>query len=96
MASTTTIRIDAKLKARLSAMARRAGTTPHAIILSAIEETVEQAESMEEMHRIADERWSAFLKDGKTVSWDSVKTYVRALGRGERPPKPRARKLIRK
>jgi predicted transcriptional regulator len=93
--STTTVRLDPALKARLAAVARRVGKTPHALILEAISQTVEQAEFDDELHRLAEERWAAFLKTGKAVSWDDAKEYLRALGRGERPKRPVARKILR-
>jgi toxin ParE1/3/4 len=57
--STTTIRLEDELKARVAAAAERAGTTAHAFILEAIAQTVEQAELEEEFHGIADQRRQA-------------------------------------
>ena len=93
--STTTIRIEDELKARVAAAAERAGKTTHAFILDAIAETVEQAELDVEFHRIADERWAKVLATQKTVLWDEAKAYLAARSRGERPRKPAARKLGR-
>jgi predicted transcriptional regulator len=93
--STTTIRLEDDLKARVTAAAERAGTTAHAFILAAIAETVEQAELEEEMHRVADERWAKVLKTGKTVPWDEAKTYLESRARGECVRKPTARRLTR-
>jgi len=93
--STTTIRIDDNLKDRVAAAADRAGKTAHAFIVDAIAQTVEQLEAEEEIHRIADKRWSKVLATGKTVSWDDTKGYLAARGRGEKPAKPQARKLGR-
>jgi predicted transcriptional regulator len=90
--STTTIRIEEDLKARVSAAAERAGKTTHAFIVDAITETVEQAELDDEFHRIADERWARVLSTGKTVSWDEARAYVEARLRGEQPRRPAARK----
>ena len=56
--STTTIRIEEDLKARIAAAAHLAGKTSHAFILDAIAQTVEQVEIDEEFHRLADERWA--------------------------------------
>ena len=91
--STTTIRIDEDLKKRISAAADRAGKTAHAFIVDAIAQTVEQVEAEEELHRIADKRWSKVLATGKSVSWEGAKKYLVARGRGEKPEKPVARKL---
>ena len=93
--STTTIRIEDDLKARVAAAAERAGKTPHAFILEAIAQTVEQAELDDEFHRLADRRWAKVLATGKTVSWDDAKTYLEARARGDRTRKPAARKLAR-
>ena len=90
--STTTIRLEDALKARISAAAERAGMTTHAFILEAIERTVEQVEQDNEFHELADARWARLLDTGKTVSWDEAKSYVAARARGERPSKPTARK----
>ena len=91
--STTTIRLEDDLKARIAAAAERAGKTPHAYILDALAQTVEQAERDDEFHRLADKRWARILATGKTVPLDDAKAYLEARARGETPPKPEARKL---
>jgi len=93
--STTTIRIEDDLKARVAAAAERAGKTTHAFILDALARTVEQSESDEAFHRVADERWAKVLATGKTVAWDDAKGYLQARARGERARKPPARKPAR-
>ena len=90
--STTTIRIEDQLKARVAAAAERAGKTAHAYILDAIARTVEQAELDDEFHRLADKRWANILATGKTVPWDEARAYLEARARGESPRKPAARK----
>lgn len=93
--STTTIRLEDDLKARIAAAAERAGKSAHGFILDAITQTVAQAELDEEFHLIADKRWAKVLETGKTVPWDDAKAYLKARARGERPRKPAARKLRR-
>ena len=93
--STTTIRIEDDLKARVTAAAERSGKTAHAFILDAIAQTVEQVELDAEFQRVAAERWSKVLSTGKTVPWDDAKAYLEARVRGERPRKPLPRKLGR-
>ena len=65
--TTTTIRLEDDLKARVAAAAEREGKTTHAFILDAIAQTVEQAELDEAFQRVAEERWAKVLKTGKTV-----------------------------
>ncbi|MFT3814854.1 MAG: CopG family transcriptional regulator [Acidovorax sp.] len=93
--STTTIRIDDALKARLAATAARAGKTPHALILDVLTDAVERAELDDELHRIADERWAALVRTGQSVPWEDVKTYLQARAAGQTPRQPAARKLVR-
>ena len=90
--STTTIRIEEDLKARVAAAAERAGKTAHAFIVDAITQTVEQVELDDEFHRVADDRWARVLSTGKTLPWDEARAYVDARLRGEHPRKPVARK----
>ena len=93
--STTTIRIDDELKARVAEAAERAGKTAHGFILDAISLTVEQSERTDDFHRVADKRWAKILATGKTVRWDDMRAYLGARAREERPRKPQAKKLVR-
>jgi predicted transcriptional regulator len=93
--TTTTIRIEDDLRARVAAAAERAGKTAHAFMLDAIAQTVEQVELDEEFHRVTDTRWAKLLTTGKTVAWVDAKAYLEARARGERPRRPAARKLAR-
>lgn len=93
--STTTIRLEEAMKARVAAAAERAGKTAHAFILDAIAQIVEQVELDESFHRVADARWQAIQTTGKSVPWDDAKAYVAARAQGKRPRKPVARKSSR-
>lgn len=93
--STTTIRIEEELKERLAAAARLSGKTPHAFILDAIAQTVEQVETDADFDRLADERWSKALASGKTVRWDDARVWLEARARGDKIRKPAARTLKR-
>lgn len=90
--STTTIRIEDELKARVAAAAKHAGKTAHAFILDAISQTVEQVELDNAFNAIADQRWSDIQSTGKTVPWEDAKTYLAARARSEPARKPAARK----
>ena len=90
--STTTIRLDDDLKARLAIAAERAGKTAHAFILDAVTETVARAEAEAAFHRLADERWAHLLDSGESVAWSDTKSWLEARARGERLARPAARK----
>jgi predicted transcriptional regulator len=89
--TTTTIRIEESLKARIAAAADRAGKTAHAFILDAISQTIDQAELDHEFQKIADARWKAIVVSGKTVPWEETKAYLVARSRGKNPRRPLAR-----
>ena len=93
--TTTTIRLEDDLKARVAAAAVREGKTAHAFILDAIAQTVEQAELDDEFQRVAESRWTEVIDTGKTVPWDDAKAYLRTRAVGGRARKPTARKLRR-
>lgn len=89
--STITIRMDERLKLRLEAASRLLGKSPRALIHDSIAQMVEQVESDDEFHRVADERWAKILVTGETISWDEARAYLKARGRGETatPPNPK-------
>jgi predicted transcriptional regulator len=90
--STTAIRIDDELKAKVAAAAEREGKTPHAFIVEAIARQVQQAEMDAEFHRVADARWAKVLASGKTVPWEKARAYLEARARGAKARRPSARK----
>lgn len=90
---TTTIRLDDTLKQRIASAALQAGKSAHAFILDAIAQTVEKVEQDSAFNALADERWTAILATGQTVSWDDTKAYLVAKSRGENPGKPLARSV---
>ena len=90
--STTTIRIDDDLKARVAAAAERAGKTAHAFMLDAISQTVEQVELDNAFNTTADQRWVSIQSTGKTVPWEDAKAWLAARAHNEPARKPAARK----
>jgi predicted transcriptional regulator len=89
--ATTTIRIEAELKARIAAAASRSGATPHAFMLDAITRVVEQDEQQAAFRQVADERWSKLLASGETVPWADARAWLEARLRGEQPVRPAPR-----
>ncbi len=97
--STTTIRIEDELKARVAAAAEHMGKSAHAFIVDALAERVAQVEQEAAFHALAEARWATVRSTGKTVSWDSAQAYLteRAkAGTGGQPVnKPAARTLAK-
>ena len=90
--STTTIRLEDELKARIAAAAARSGRSSHAFILDALSDMVERSELDEELHRIADKRWVALQRTGESVAWEDAATYLKARATGQKPRRPLARR----
>ena len=88
--STTTIRIEDALKARIAAAAQQAGKVAHAFILDAVSQTVEQVEQDNAFNTLADQRWANIQAGGKTVPWDDAKAYLTARANGKPARKPAA------
>lgn len=90
--STTTIRLDDQLKARIAAVAEDAGTTPHAFVLDAIAQRVEQAEAEAELRRIALRRWRSYAKEGLSVPWEEARVWLVERSGGQHMERPKARR----
>jgi predicted transcriptional regulator len=93
--STTTIRLPEDLKARVTAAAKRAGTTSHSFILEAIAEKTDQAERRSDFNNLADSRYAHIVATGKTISWDEMRGYLEDRLAGKTATRPVARKLAR-
>lgn len=91
--STTTIRLPDELKERITMVAGRAGTSPHALMLDAITEKVEDAERYAAFTREADARHARFLETGMAIGWEDMKSYARARAAGQAVAPPVARKV---
>ena len=92
---TTTIRLPDKLKARVAAAAKRAGTTAHSFIIEAITEKTDEAEKRSDLHDVAEKRYAEIVASGKTIPWNEVRTYLEHRLAGRKPRRPAARKLSR-
>lgn len=89
--STTTVRLPNNLKERLAKVAEKRGSTSHALILDAIAERVNAEEKRSEFHTQAEQRFAEIAKNGNTIPWDEMKTYLKARVTEEsiQPPKPK-------
>jgi predicted transcriptional regulator len=93
--STTTIRLPEKLKARVAAAAKRAGTTTHGFILDAIAEKAEQEEMRAAFDAEAEDRYARIVATGKTIPWQEMRGYLEERLAGKEVKRPVARKLAR-
>jgi len=93
--STTTIRLPEELKARVTAAAKRAGTTSHNFILEAIAEKADQEERRGQFHDTAERRYAEIVASGKTIPWTEMRRYLENRLAGKKARRPPARKLAR-
>ena len=91
--STTTIRLPEDLKDRIAQAAERAGTTPHAFILEAIAERVDEVERRNDFHDTAERRYAEIVVSGKTIPWSEMRTYLEDRLAGKKTTRPKGRKL---
>ena len=93
--ATTTIRLPADLKERVTRAAEYAGTTSHAFILDAIAERVDELERRNDFHATAEQRYAEIIASGKTIPWTDMRAYLEKRLAGRQAPRPSARKLAR-
>jgi predicted transcriptional regulator len=93
--STTTIRLPEDLKARITAAAKRAGTSTHGFILEAIAEKAEQEERRADFDAVAEERYTRIVASGKSIPWQEMRGYLEERLAGKKAKRPAARKLAR-
>jgi predicted DNA-binding protein len=92
---TTTIRLPEDMKTRLTAAAKRAGTTAHNFILEAIAEKTALEEQRNDFNALADTRYAHLVASGKTIPWNEMRAYLEARLTGKAATHPLARKLTR-
>lgn len=93
--TTTTIRLSEELKARVSAAAKRAGTTAHGFILEAIAEKTALDERRAGFREEAEDRYARMIASGEAIAWDDMKNYLKAKIANKDTPLPKSRKLAR-
>lgn len=93
--STTTIRLSEDLKARVAAVAERAGKTSHSFILEAIAEKADQEERRDGFNDVADKRYAQIIASGKTIPWHEMRRYLEDRLARKAKTRPIAKKLAR-
>ena len=93
--STTTIRLPEDLKPRVTAAAKRAGTSTHGFILEAIAEKARQDELRADFDAVAEDRYARIASSGETIPWEEMRGYLEERLAGKMAKRPQARKLAR-
>lgn len=89
--STTSLKLPDDLKQRAANAAQQLGISPHAFMVSAIEQAATATEQRARL--IADARLarSEMIETGKGVDADEVHAYLKAKVSGKKAAKPKAR-----
>ena len=93
--STTTIRLPEDLKERLARAAERVGMSPHALILAAIAERVDDEERRNDFQSTAERRYAELVASGETIPWSDMRKYLEDRLAGRETARPLPRKLAR-
>jgi predicted transcriptional regulator len=94
--STTTLRLEKKLRARVQSIAKSAGTSPHSFMLEAIEEKAARAELQQDFHAEAEQRLKRIARTGQTVPWTDMRAYLEKRMSGAKAAPPKAKKRAKR
>jgi predicted transcriptional regulator len=88
-ASTTSLKLDLKIKKRLQRLASARRRSPHWIMREAIEQYVEREEKRERLRQDALAAWTSFQTTGLHVTAEEADAWLAKLEAGEdaAPPK---------
>jgi predicted transcriptional regulator len=89
MASTTTLKLPAGLKQRLSALAEQSGKSPHGLMLEAIERHVEYEERMRAFVQEAMEADRDIERTGEVYAAADVHAWIERLAQGQKARRPK-------
>jgi len=89
--TTTSLKLPDELKQRAIAAAQKQGVSPHAFMVSAIDQAATAAEQRAGFVADAQAAREDMLRTGKGYDADQVHAYVRSRIAGKRAAKPRAK-----
>lgn len=87
------LRVPEGVKKRIVKLARQRKTTPHALMLEALHEKLEAEEARAEFHAGAKRRLARMKRLRAGIPAAEVFDYLERRTQGERPARPRSRKL---
>jgi predicted transcriptional regulator len=88
-ASTTSLKLDAEIKARVNRLATARRRSPHWVMREAIEEYVQREEKREQFKQDALTAWEDYQTTGLHLTADEADSWLAKLeaGRNATPPK---------
>jgi predicted transcriptional regulator len=88
MAATTTIKLPPKLKARVTALARKTGRSTHSFIVEAVERLASHEEKMQSFVKEALAADADIERTGEVYRAEDVHAWLERLAKGERARRP--------
>jgi predicted transcriptional regulator len=88
-ASTTSLKLDLKIKKRLQRLASARRRSPHWIMREAIEQYVEREEKREKFRQDALAAWTSFQTTGLHVTAEEADAWLAKLEAGADAPPPK-------
>jgi predicted transcriptional regulator len=89
--STTSLKLPDEIKERAVSAALRLGISPHAFMVSAIDQATTIAEQRAEFVAAARSARDAMMKAGRGFPADEVHAYLKARAAGKKASRPKAK-----
>jgi predicted transcriptional regulator len=86
---TTSVKLPPKLKARVTALARKSGRSAHSFIIEAVERHVEREERLQTFVKEALAADADIERTGEVFRAEDVHAWLERLARGQRTARPK-------
>jgi len=90
---TVSVKLPPDIKSRVDRIAEMQGKTPHAVMVTAIQDEVERQEQHDSFVQAALRSRAEMLITGKAYDGKEVLAYMKARLNGEKPRRPRLKAL---
>ena len=87
---TTSVKLPPKLKARITALARKSGRSAHSFIVEAIERHAEREERLQTFVKEAVAADADIERTGEMYRAEDVHAWLERLAKGQKPPRPKS------
>jgi predicted transcriptional regulator len=88
-ADTTSVKLPPKLKARITALARKSGRSAHSFIVEAVERHAEREERVQSFVREALAADADIERTGEVYRAEDVHAWIERLAKGRKTPRPK-------
>ncbi|HEV2285553.1 MAG TPA: ribbon-helix-helix protein, CopG family [Steroidobacteraceae bacterium] len=89
MVDTTTVKLPPKLKARVTALARKTGRSAHSFIVEAVERHTQREERVYDFVKEALAADGDIERTGEVYRAEDVHAWLERLAKGEKPSRPK-------